>query len=90
MEWFGQLSHMKEEQRKKIAKILREMQCSRGCKCLGREPEDLCKVKSFGVHSLLECLEDVPENCTFSVAFGGSYFCKCPARLKIAEILEEN
>ena len=81
---------MNEEQKKMIAKIISEMQCSRGCKCLGRKPEDICKARFFGVHSLLECLEDAPGNCTFSVAFGGSFFCKCPARLKIAQILEEN
>ena len=81
---------MNEEQREKIEKIISEMQCSRGCKCLGREPENLCKARSFGVHSLLECLEDAPENCTFSIAFGGSFFCKCPGRLKIAQILEED
>lgn len=84
------MSNMNEEQREKIDKILKEMTCPNGCECLGREPENLCKARSFGVHSLLECLEDVPKNCTFSVAFSGSYFCKCPARLKIAQILEEN
>ena len=81
---------MNEEQREKIDKILKEITCPSGCRCSDAEPGDLCKARSFGVHSLLECLEDVPENCTFSVAFGGSYFCKCSARLKIAEVLEEN
>jgi len=43
----------------------------------------------MGIESLLECLEDNPEKCAFSIAFGGSYFCRCATRLEIAKLLGE-
>ena len=36
----------------------------------------LCKVSDIGLGLFLECKEEKPEKCTFSLSFGHSYLCK--------------
>jgi hypothetical protein len=37
-----------------------------------------CRRKDLGLNSYLLCLEDNPDKCTHSLAFGSDFFCKCP------------
>ena len=80
---------MDEEKLKQIKAILASSTCPSSCKCYINKQDEICKARTTDLHNLLECLEDNPEDCTFSVAFGGSYFCKCSTRIEIAEILNE-
>ena len=80
---------MDDETLLKLKNVIEESTCPRGCGCRNARLEDLCKARRAGLDTLLECLEDEPENCTFSMSFGGSYFCKCSTRMEIAKLLSE-
>ncbi len=36
--------------------------------------------KDIGIESFLECLEQKPKSCQFSVSFGLMHLCQCPLR----------
>ena len=74
---------------KKVKQVLDKSSCPNGCKCYRIQPKEMCKARSMGINNLLECLEDEPGECSFSMAFGGSYFCKCQTRIELAKILGE-
>jgi len=80
---------MNEEKLIKIKQTLEKSTCPIGCKCYGTKPGEICKARTTDLENLLECLEDNPEKCTFSMAFGGTYFCKCQTRIELAKILKE-
>ncbi len=80
---------MDEERRRQAERLLVERPCARGCKCYKVNLNDICKARTFGVESLLECLEEDPVNCRFAFPFGGTNFCKCGLRLEIAKLLSD-
>jgi hypothetical protein len=80
---------MDEGARKKIEKLIAGMSCPKDFKCYRSNLADLCKAKDIGLESFLECLEDNPRNCEFSISYGGGHFCRCPLRVYIAKRLSE-
>jgi len=80
---------MQEDRKKEIEEIIGEMKCPKDFKCYKERFEDLCKAKDIGLRSFLECLEENPYECSFSVSFGRSYFCQCPLRVYIAKKLKK-
>jgi len=65
-----------------------------GGKCHGRVfvksgPEKLCKARDFGMEEYIDCLEENPEKCEFSLPFGEGYLCKCALRIYIAKNLKK-
>jgi hypothetical protein len=80
---------MREENRKRIEDIIGEMQCPKGFKCAHSGFENLCKARDLGLESFLECLEDHPSSCKFSIFFGDSHFCQCPLRVYLAKHLKK-
>ncbi|MCD4829138.1 MAG: hypothetical protein K8R90_06900 [Candidatus Cloacimonetes bacterium] len=68
----------------KIAEIVRTMSCPKDFVCIRSGFEALCKSHDIGLHSYLECLEENPAKCRFSVGFGYKNFCTCPMRFYIA------
>jgi hypothetical protein len=80
---------MEEDYRKKIEKIIGQMQCPKDFKCCNSGFETVCKAKDVGLESHLECLEKHPFDCQFSVRFGGLYYCDCPLRVYIAKKLKK-
>jgi len=78
-----------EEQKKTIEKIIGQLDCRKDFRCYKSGFEDLCKAKDIGLESHLQCLEEAPFKCPFSVHFGRSYFCNCPLRVYIAKTLEK-
>ncbi|MCK5310425.1 MAG: hypothetical protein KAJ64_07235 [Thermoplasmata archaeon] len=80
---------MDEEILKQVKAIVGNSTCPSGCKCYRLKRDEVCRARSTDLNNLLECLEESPENCSFSVAFGGSYFCKCRTRIELAKILGE-
>ncbi|MCK5024008.1 MAG: hypothetical protein KAR56_00145 [Thermoplasmata archaeon] len=78
---------MDEEKLNNIKQILENAACSHSCKCYQVKPDEICKARATDLENLLECLEDDPEQCTFSMPFGGTYFCKCQTRIELAKIL---
>ncbi len=47
-----------------------------------------CKVKDIGVEGFVECLEEKPQLCPFSISFGYSNWCKCPVGVHRAKELK--
>jgi len=80
---------MKDEDRKKIEEIIGEMKCPKHFKCCLTGFEVLCKAKDVGSESFLECLEEDPSDCKFSIPFVNTYLCKCPLRIYIAKELKK-
>jgi hypothetical protein len=80
---------MKEEDRKKIEEIMAGMQCPKDFQCSKSGFERLCKAKDFGLKEYLECLEENPRTCPFSVPFGYGHFCQCPLRVYLSKKLKK-
>lgn len=78
---------MEEAHRKKIEEIVGQMQCPKGFKCAESGFTNLCRARDIGLETYLECFEQEPSECKFSVPFGDSYFCHCPLRVYIARNL---
>ncbi len=71
---------MDDSIRKEIEEIIGQMKCPKGCVCYKSGFRDMCKAREFGIEDYLECLEDNPYECKFSIPYGTLYFCKCPLR----------
>jgi hypothetical protein len=80
---------MKQEHKLELEQIIGGLQCPKDFKCYKMGFENLCKAKDVGLESHLECLEEHPFQCKFSVAFGRSYFCHCPLRIFLAKKLKK-
>ncbi|MFC1829536.1 hypothetical protein ACFL0O_07995 [Thermodesulfobacteriota bacterium] len=80
---------MKENDRKQIEGIVGQMQCPKDFKCAHSGFENLCRAKDLGLESFLECLDDNPSLCKFSIFFGDAHFCQCPLRVYLAKRLKK-
>ena len=80
---------IEEKHKKRIEKIVSEMQCPKDFECYKSGLSKLCKVRDIGMDSFVECLGGKAENCKFSVSFGEGYLCKCPLRVYIAKKLKK-
>lgn len=78
-----------EKQRKEIEAIAGGQKCSKDFKCYKLGFEKLCKARDHGLEGYLDCLEENPRDCPFSLPFGNGYFCKCPLRIYIARNLRK-
>jgi len=74
---------MDEEIRQKIEEIVGQMKCPKDFECTKNGFERICKARDFGLDKYLECLEDNPQQCKFTLSFGYTYFCLCPLRVFI-------
>jgi hypothetical protein len=77
-----------QEQRQEIEKIASRIECSKDFGCYKSGLEKLCKARDFGMEGYLDCLEEEPHICEFSLPFGEGYLCKCALRIYIAKNLE--
>ena len=73
----------------KIEKIISEIKCPKDFVCYKSGFKNLCKAKDIGLESFIDCLEENPETCVFSLSFGYSYLCTCPLRIYIAKNLNK-
>jgi hypothetical protein len=60
-----------------------------GCKWYKPGLGFTCAVKDNGLESFVECLEVDSYMCRFSVFYGYSYYCSCPARVYMAKKLKK-
>lgn len=74
---------MGEDCKKQIEEIVGQLKCPKDFRCYKSGFEVLCKVKDIGMELFLECLEENPSECKFSLFLGRSYFCRCPLRIYI-------
>ncbi len=80
---------MDEETKKEIEEIIGQMKCSKDFQCYRFGFEKVCKAREIGVESFLDCLEEKPLGCKFSMLFGDTYMCQCPLRVYIAKKLKK-
>ena len=74
---------MKQDNSGQIEKIINEMECPKDFTCYKSGFNNLCRAKDIGLESFIECLEENPNGCTFSLSFGYSHLCTCPLRIYI-------
>jgi hypothetical protein len=53
------------------------------------EFENPCKAQDVGLETFVECLEEHPYDCPFSIPLDGLYYCKCPLCVYIAKDLNK-
>jgi hypothetical protein len=75
---------MDKEHKQRIEELIRD--CPPGSKCRDQGVDSLCKAKDVGLQSFVECLEENPLECSFSLAFGDVHYCLCRPRTYIAKI----
>ena len=80
---------MEKQPNNQMKKIIGCLQCPKDFRCYKSGFRKLCKAKNIGLKEYLECLEENPTECVFSLSFGYSYLCKCPLRVYIAKVLKK-
>jgi hypothetical protein len=78
---------MKQGNIKKIEEMISSFTCPKDFMCYKMRFKNLCNAKDLGISQFLECLEENPTECSFSISFGNSYLCECPLRIYIAKSL---
>ena len=77
--------NMEQVYKTKIEDIIGKIKCSKDFKCYQLGFENLCRAKDIGIQSFLECLEEKPNKCNFSIRINSFYLCSCPLRIYIAK-----
>ena len=72
-----------EQADKEIEEIIGKLKCPKDFICYRSGFNILCKVRGIGEELFLECLEEKPRECKFSMFLGRSYWCRCPLRAYI-------
>jgi hypothetical protein len=80
---------MDKELRIQIEEIISNMDCAQDFSCCEDNFSNVCQAKDVGASFFLECLEENPQQCEFSLHFGDAYFCQCPLRIYIAKKLKK-
>ena len=80
---------MEKQPSNQLKKIIGSMQCPKDFMCYKSGFRKLCKAKDIGHENFLECLEENPGMCVFSLSFGRLHLCKCPLRVYIAKVLKK-
>jgi len=78
---------MNEEDRRKIEKIISQLNCQKNFKCAASGFENLCKAEDIGSDTHLMCHDNAPFWCGFSLKADQEYFCSCLLRLYLAKHL---
>jgi hypothetical protein len=78
---------MERELTQEIDRIMAGVHCPRGFACVESHFQRLSKVRDFGLPEYVDCLEDDPAACCYSIQFGAGYLCHCPLRVFIAKKL---
>jgi len=81
--------NMKEEEKKKIEKLMGEIQCPKDFKCVKDNFACLCQVRKFGSDEHLECFEKNPSLSPFAVSFINRHICICQMRMYIIQKLKK-
>ncbi len=72
-----------------VESLISKLHCSKNFSCMAFGSESLCKAKDIGLEKYLECHENRPYRCEFSISFGRVCFCKCPVRIFISRKIEK-
>jgi len=78
-----------EEEKQKMLKMVKGMQCPSNFKCCNNGCQRLCQTKDIGKGDFVECLEKDPKGCKFAISFEDKYYCTCPLQVYITHKLQE-
>lgn len=70
---------------KEIEKIMGEMKCPKDFECYKSGSNDPHRTRDVGIESFLECLQENPNGCEYSLSFGYSWFCRCPLQMYLVK-----
>jgi len=73
--------------KKEIEEIMGEVQCPKHFICYESGLDTLCRARDIGLERFLECMEEDPKKCSFSVPLGVASLCQCPHRVYICKKL---
>lgn len=79
-----------EQQKGEIEKLAALVKCSKDFQCCKAGFTALCKARYTDMDSRIECLEEDPEKCSFSLILGQKSYCQCSLRIYIAKKIESN
>jgi hypothetical protein len=74
---------MEQGLEKELKEIMGGLDCPKDFICYESGFKTLCKAQDIGLDTFLECLEERPGDCTFSLFARSTYFCQCPLRVYI-------
>ena len=57
----------------------------KNCKCYEPGIGVRCKAKDIGIEWFVQCLDEEPYECAFSVSYARAHYCRCPLRVYIAK-----
>jgi hypothetical protein len=78
---------LRDNQIKRIEKIMASMECSKDFKCYKSGFEDVCKAKDDGLDGYANCSEGANVPCEFKVHYAYRVLCRCPLRVYAAKNL---
>ena len=81
----GKELRLEQNLEKELREAMGDIECPKGFKCCTEGLEKLCKAQDVGLEEFLECLEENPLECTFSVHYGAVFYCRCPLRVYIVK-----
>lgn len=64
-----------------VRNIIGDINCPRKFRCVEPESNNLCGAMDIGMETYLQCLDRNPMDCSFSIAFADTFFCRCPLRI---------
>ncbi len=71
-----------------LKRIMAGMRCAKDFICSKSGFKNLCKANYIEHGNLVECLDEKPRRCSFSLTFGDTFLCICPVRVYIAKELD--
>jgi hypothetical protein len=78
-----------KESHREFNDIIADVDCVKGFECCTSGFVNLCKIRINEENSFIECLEESPDPCTFSLPCEEKKFCLCPVRIHIAKTLKK-
>jgi hypothetical protein len=80
---------MERDHHKELEKIIGDLQCPRDFKCYKSGFKALCKARDVGLETFIQCLEEDPSNCPFTMRLHGMDYCRCPVRVYLVKELKK-
>jgi hypothetical protein len=80
---------MNQEHKLEIEEIMNGLECPHDFNCYKQGAESFCKAGDVGLETFVECFEEYPYGCPFSMSLSGVYYCKCPLRVHIVKKLKK-
>ena len=76
---------MKQQVDSNLKRIMAGMSCTKDFICSKSGFKNLCKANYIEQWNYVECLDEKPRRCSFSLTFGDTFLCICPVRVHLAK-----